>query len=186
MIAWKALMLGVVVGSLVACSPDNSFGDGANTNDGGNDVVAVDTSNGNDTGTSHPDVTDTGTGNDVQAPHDGGAGTCGATALTCLCGCGMSASCQQGCLTSMTCQQCVVGAQTMCCPSQASAFGTCAMAAQMDSDAGAACTTQACIMMRCMTEYTAFQNCVTTGSSSDTACQSHLAVCFGSYPIMCM
>ena len=182
---WKNAVLGLVVCALAACGPD------MNTTDTG----PADTNSGTDA-TSGNDVqsgTDSQAGNDVQSGTDATSGTdgsaggmCGASVNTCLCGCGNNAACQQGCIgMSQACGQCVLGAQSMCCPAEANAFAMCVQRAQMASDAGPACTDQACIQQRCMTEVTAFQNCVTTASSSDATCQGYLGTCFGSYPIMC-
>jgi hypothetical protein len=174
----NTLFVGLLAASLAACSGDMTVTDTGGQTDAGTDVTV------NDTGMTHPDVT-TDTGTDVPSTSDAGAGTCGATTHTCLCGCGMDAACQQGCLTAPSCQTCVVNAQTACCPTEAATFATCATAAQMASDAGAACTTQACIQMRCATEVAAFQACITTASGSSTMCQGHFATCFGAYPLMC-
>jgi hypothetical protein len=185
--AWNKMLLGFVVGALVACNGDMNVNDSGNDS-GASDVTATDTGT-QDTGS----TTDTGSTSDVAMTDtgsggDGGGGmygTCGMTANTCLCMCGNDQTCQQGCLSDSACQNCVLGAQSACCPSEASALAQCAMRAQMASDAGAGCTTQACIQMRCMGEITAFQGCVNTASMSDTACQGHLAECFGNYPIQC-
>ncbi len=178
MTSWKGLFVSVLVGSLAACADPATPTDTGGSNDAANDVNMVDTAVA-DTATT-PDVTDTGSATDANA------GVCGATAVSCVCGCGANATCQNGCLSaSTTCSQCVLNAQGQCCPTQAAAFAACAMAAQMASDAGPACTTQACIQMRCMTEIAAFQSCVNTASASDAACQGHLATCFGTYPIQC-
>ncbi|MDP3275657.1 MAG: hypothetical protein Q8Q09_10715 [Deltaproteobacteria bacterium] len=119
---------------------------------------------------------------------DGGAssGICGATTRACICACGMNAQCQTGCVNSnMDCGQCVARAQVNCCPAQAGAVASCAMAAQMESDAGPACTTQACIAQRCATELAAVQTCFNMQQSMGT-CRMELEGCFGQYPLQCM
>jgi hypothetical protein len=189
--AWNKMLLGAVMCVLAACNNDMNVGDTGSDNDSGaSDVAAMDSST-QDTATTDTHssndvvlITDTGTGTDG----GGEFGTCGMSTNTCICMCGNDQTCQQGCFTDRACQMCLVNAQAMCCPTEANALGACAMAAQTPSDAGPACaaTDNACILMRCMSEYNAFQSCVNTASASDTTCQGHLAQCLGHYPVQCM
>ncbi|MFO0560217.1 MAG: hypothetical protein U0269_19530 [Polyangiales bacterium] len=118
-----------------------------------------------------------------------GGGTCGAATIQCMCACGMgagAAACQNQCVNSnMACGQCVVQAQLSCCPAQAQALSQCAMAAQMASDAGPACTDQACVTQRCSMEVQAFQSCFAMAQQNDMACRSALGTCFGTFPFTC-
>jgi len=166
--------------SLVACgspTPGNDAGNDSSTtqdssmmmsNDGG--MMASDASMSGDSGGS-------------------GGGTCGAATISCVCMCGSganAAACQNQCINSnMACGQCVVQAQLSCCPAQAQALSQCAMAAQMPSDAGPACTDQACVAQRCSMEVQAFQMCLATARQSVMACRTALGGCFGRFPITC-
>lgn len=108
-------------------------------------------------------------------------GECGDAVVTCLCGCGANATCQQGCLgRSAACPPCYVGAIQGCCPMEAQAFGTCG------SMSGCAMNDQACLQMRCGTQFNALNTCFARAQMSDMACQQQLATCFGSYPLRCM
>jgi hypothetical protein len=52
------------------------------------------------------------------------------------------------------------------------------MAAQMASDAGPACTTNACLEMRCMSQISDYNTCL-MAMATDPTCQSHVTVCVG-------
>lgn len=118
-----------------------------------------------------------------------GGGTCGAATVQCMCMCGMgagAAACQNQCINSnMACGTCVVQAQLSCCPAQAQALAQCSMAAQMASDAGPACTDQACVAQRCAMEVQAFQTCFAGAQQNDMACRTALGGCFGTFPFTC-
>ncbi len=177
------LVLVLLVATAVGC------GDPATNTDASGDVVSGDVVMMSDVQMMMGDATaDRPSTSDTPSGDAGGGGTCGRAVVTCMCMCGMNATCQTNCVNgSMTCGMCVVQAQLDCCPTEGQTFGACALAARdMASDAGPACGTDtACIARRCATEFAAFNTCFANAQQTSTMCQTRLGTCFGSFPIMC-
>ncbi len=149
--------------------------------------ASADISTQQDTGTMMGN--DSGSMSDASMATDSSSGgVCGQATIDCMCMCGQgpnAGTCQNQCISAVpACGQCTTQAQATCCPAEAQAFAQCAMAAQMASDAGPACTTPACIQQRCSAEGTAFQNCFATAQTSNMACMTALNGCFGG-PLRC-
>lgn len=107
-------------------------------------------------------------------------GMCGQSVRDCLCGCGASAQCQQTCVQGdETCSSCLFDAITQCCPMENAAVEQCIIDSM--------CETDACILERCGTQWSALQSCARR-RESEPACQAHVRGCLGpDYPgIQCV
>lgn len=103
-------------------------------------------------------------------------GMCGMSVRTCLCGCGMDATCQGACISADdNCSACFYGAAMACCPMEEAAFGTC-----IDRNM---CVDQACVTAHCATEEAAFNTCFQRRQSTVPMCTEQVRACLGSdYP----
>ena len=166
--------------SIAACSPPPPADSGPVNDVAASDATATDTAM--DTGATDVRVaTDTRTDVRPDGPTaDTGPGfVCGQTVYECVCGCGMDQACANACFSTAapSCATCLRNAYAVCCPAQSSAVNDCATQAMMDSDAGPACTTQACLQARCSTQLMAYQSCVNTEIMNTPTCTARVDNC---------
>jgi hypothetical protein len=190
MAIWKTLAFGSLVLGLAACSPSPGPSDGGDTQDASTQDVRTQDAPTQDASTQ--DVR----AQDAMAPADAGGGdggtanfgACGRMVHDCICACPAgNQMCPAQCVANnMTCNRCVFGAAAQCCPSEAMALDTCVRNAMMASDAGPACTDDACIQMRCMAQINAFNTCFAMQQQNSAMCRGYVGQCLGTYPVECM